>query len=56
MLERAGISYEVMDAEENLELAQTYHLTQAPSLVAVTGDTFTVYPGVSAIQNFISQQ
>ena len=56
MLERAGISYEVMDAEENLELAQTYRLTQAPSLVAVTGDTFTVYPGISAIQNFISQQ
>ena len=56
MLDRAGISYEVMDAEENLELAQTYHLTQAPSLVAVTGDTFTVYPGISAIQNFISQQ
>ena len=56
ILDRAGISYEVMDAEENLELAQTYRLTQAPSLVAVTGDTFTVYPGVSAIQNFISQQ
>ena len=56
MLERAGISYEVMDAEENLELAQTYRLTQAPSLVAVTGDTFTVYSGISAIQNFISQQ
>ena len=56
MLDRAGISYEVMDAEENLELAQTYRLTQAPSLVAVTGDTFTVYPGISAIQNFISQQ
>ena len=56
ILDRAGISYEVMDAEENLELAQKYHLTQAPSLVAVTGDTFTVYPGISAIQNFISQQ
>ena len=56
ILDRAGISYEVMDAEENLELAQTYRLTQAPSLVAVTGDTFTVYPGISAIQNFISQQ
>ena len=56
MLERAGISYEVMDAEENLELAQKYHLTQAPSLVAVAGDTFTVYPGVSAISNYISQQ
>ena len=55
MLERAGISYQVMDAEENLELAQTYHLTQAPSLVAVTGDTFTVYPGVSAISNYIAQ-
>ena len=55
MLERAGISYEVMDAEENLELAQKYHLTQAPSLVAVTGDTFTVYPGVSAISNYIAQ-
>ena len=56
MLERAGISYEVMDAEENLELAQTYRLTQAPSLVAVTGDTFTVYSGISAISNYISQQ
>ena len=55
MLERAGISYQVMDAEENLELAQKYHLTQAPSLVAVTGDTFTVYPGVSAISNYIAQ-
>ena len=56
ILDRAGISYEVMDAEENLELAQTYRLTQAPSLVAVTGDTFTVYPGISAISNYISQQ
>ena len=56
ILDRAGISYEVMDAEENLELAQTYHLTQAPSLVAVTGDTFTVYSGISAISNYISQQ
>ena len=54
MLERAGIAYQVMDAEENPELAQKYRLTQAPSLVAVSGDGFAVYPGVAAIQNYIS--
>ena len=34
-LEKAHISYEVVDAEENVELVQKYGVMQAPTLVVV---------------------
>lgn len=54
-LDKAGIPYTVMDAEENPELAQRYGLTKAPSLVILTDDGYTVYPGVPEIQGYIKQ-
>ena len=37
-LEKAHISYELVDAEENEELVKKYGIMQAPTLVVVDGD------------------
>ncbi len=54
-LDKAGIAYTIMDAEENIELAQHYGLTKAPSLVVINGSEHTVYPGIPEIQGYIKQ-
>ncbi len=54
-LDKAGIVYTVMDVDENLELAQNYKLSSAPSLVAVNGKQFKIYAGIAAIRDYIKQ-
>ncbi len=50
MLDKAGISYTVIDAEENIELSKKYKIAQAPTLVA-GGE---VYAGIANVKQFIS--
>ena len=50
MLDKAGISYTVIDAEENVELSKKYKIAQAPTLVA-GGE---VYAGIANVKQFIS--
>ncbi len=52
-LQNAGISYTVMDVEENSELARQYQLRSAPSLVVTTAQGPAVYAGVAAIRDYI---
>ena len=54
-LDRAGISYEVMDVEENLEKARALHLNQAPSLVVPGQGNPIIYAGIAAIQNYMQK-
>ncbi len=54
-LDAAGIGYTVMDVEENMELAQQYGLSRAPSLVVIHGNTHSVYAGVPEIQTYMKQ-
>ena len=54
-LDKAGITYRVVDAEKNAELAQHYGLCQAPSMVVVSGGTSQVYSGVTAIHSYMKQ-
>ncbi len=55
LLDKAGLSYEVVDAEKVPELAVRYEVMQAPTLVVAreSGDDSS-YVGVSEIKNFIS--
>ena len=54
-LDRAGIAYTVMDVEEHNEEARALKLTQAPSLVVVSGETSRVYAGFNAIRDYMKQ-
>ncbi len=54
-LDKAGIPYEIVDVEENMELARKYQLHSAPSLVVVGDCNAHVYGGVSDIRTYIQQ-
>ena len=47
-----GESYVLIDAEENMELAQRYGVMQAPTLVVVNGDSNKKYVNVSNIKKY----
>ena len=49
LLDKAGVVYDVVDAEENPELAAKYGLKQAPTLVA----DGKIYAGVAEIKEFM---
>ena len=49
MLDKAGVAYNVVDAEENVELARQYKLRQAPTLLAGG----KLYVGVAEIKNYL---
>ncbi len=44
--------YVLIDAEENMEMAQKYGIMQAPALVVVNGDSFKKYVNASRIRQF----
>ena len=49
-MDAAGIPYEELLAEENVELAQRYRIMQAPTLLSVSADgSVDVIPGASAV-------
>ncbi len=54
MLDKAGISYEKLYVEDNEELAISYGLKQAPTLLVVNGDSFDKYVSIPGIKNYIS--
>lgn len=47
--------YILIDAEENVELAQRYGVMQAPTLVVVDGDNVTKYGNASKIKKFVEE-
>ena len=50
MLEKAGIAYKVIDAEENEALSQEYDIHQAPTIVAPEG----TFAGIGNVKQFIN--
>lgn len=52
----SGMSYMVIDAEENMELASRYGVMQAPTLVVVEGDTYKKYVNASNIKKYVEQE
>ena len=52
-LEKAGLEYEKVMAEENVELAMSLGVKQAPTLVITDGDTVEKYAGAGAIKQYL---
>ena len=55
LLQKASVPYEKIDAEENIELVNTYDIKQAPSLVVIDGDSVETYCNASNIQKYVEQ-
>ncbi len=53
-LDRAGIAYTVINANEEPELCRSLGIATAPSLAVRAGDEAAVYAGVPAIKQFIA--
>ena len=54
-LDKAGLAYEVIDAEENADLARKYRIMQAPTLVVVNGEEAQVVSGIAALKAYIQK-
>ena len=54
LLEKAGIAYKWVDAEENVELTNAFGIKKAPTLIVPCEDgSFTVYENASNIKGYI---
>ncbi len=51
-LDKAGLAYQVIDAEENMDLCRQYGIVQAPTLVSFTDGVATVVSNASQIRAF----
>lgn len=53
-LEKAGYGYEKIMAEEQPELALSFGVKQAPTLIVTDGESYEKYAGAPAIKQFLS--
>jgi ribonucleoside-triphosphate reductase len=53
LLDKAGVSYKIMDATEHPELVEKFGIMQAPTLVIASNDSFQKVPGLSDIKTWI---
>ncbi|MDO4853531.1 MAG: ribonucleoside triphosphate reductase, partial [Clostridia bacterium] len=53
LLDKAGIAYTALNANEEKELVEKFGIKQAPTLVLVNGDSFEKYRGVSDIKGWL---
>jgi len=56
LLDKAGVSYEAVNANESPELVERFGVKQAPTLVLVDGESFEKYRGVSDIKGWLMNQ
>ena len=54
LLDAEGIEYNVILAEENIDLAKKFGIIQAPTMVVENGDGFEKYAGAAAIKQFVA--
>ena len=55
LLDKAGIKYQVIDAEENVELTMKYNVKKAPTLLVPTEEGIDVFENASNIKGFIER-
>ena len=53
-LDKAGFKYEKLMAEDNAELALSFGVKQAPTLIVTDGESYEKYAGAPAIKQFLS--
>ena len=54
-LDKAGFAYEKLMADDNAQLAHSFGVKQAPTLVITHGDSFEKYAGAGAIKEFLAK-
>ena len=55
MLDKAGIAYDVVDAEENADMAKQFGIMQAPTLVVADSEKFEKITNLSNVKKFIEK-
>ena len=55
MLDKAGIEYTVIDAEENKEATAKYNVRKAPTMFVPTADGYDVFDNASDIKGYIAK-
>jgi len=53
LLEKAGVPYKWVDAEENVELTNSYNVRKAPTLLVPNGDQILTFENASNIKGYI---
>ncbi|MBO6280837.1 MAG: ribonucleoside triphosphate reductase [Bacilli bacterium] len=53
LLEKAGIQYKWIDAEENVDLTNSYNVRKAPTLLVPDGDKILTFENASNIKGYI---
>lgn len=53
ILDKAILKYEIIDAEENVDLSKKLGIKQAPTLLAINGENIDKYSNVSNIKKYI---
>ena len=53
LLEKAGVCFRTIYAEDDAELAKRFKVVKAPTLIVPSGDTYTVYENASNIKGFV---
>ncbi|MBO6164837.1 MAG: ribonucleoside triphosphate reductase [Eubacterium sp.] len=53
LLDKAGVQYKTLDANENPDLVEKFGIMQAPTLVIASGDNYEKVLGVSDIKSWI---
>ena len=56
LLEKAGIQYKWVDAEEEVNLTNAFGIKKAPTLIVPNGNEFVVYENASNIKGYIEGQ
>ena len=56
MLDKAGVNYKVLDADENPELVEKYNVMQAPTLIVQNEEGFQKLNGVSDIKGWLGER
>ena len=56
MLDKAGVQYTPLNANEEKALVERFGIKQAPTLVLISGDSFEKYRGVSDIKGWLKQK
>ncbi len=56
LLDKAGVAYQTLNADEEPELVTRYGIKQAPTLVVLEGEGFEKFRGVSNIKGWITER
>ena len=56
LLDKAGVNYTALNANEERELVEKFGVKQAPTLVLINGDSFEKYRGVSDIKGWLMKR